>query len=254
MYEYDEKNPDTWKYQELPDVPESFQRQLISIAGLNRHGQPNLRAVKGNEVLDDRTELGGLKYHCGYSKREVAGYKYVENGVWKFTEDVESLSPAIIVFPDVKQEELGLLRYVIERWTSPEELESQSRFSYRYAPGDLTPTLRTFPREGIYDTYFIVQTQGEKFKQLTGDVLDYLRFKWNYDLKSNEEKEVIRAELHERELRARTAEKDERIDAALRGDLTLPKEELERREEYWETRHDYLAEAKRISETSTFYQ
>ena len=252
MFEYLENDQSTWKYQRLPDIPQDFVEELTAIGGLNRLGQPNLRVVKGNEIKNDRAEDQKLlKYHAGWTPNEVSGYHYMENGERRFTTRLEDIDPGTMVFPSMNQEELGLLRYVIEKWVSPEELEEAGRFTKRFAEGDLTPTLREFPREGIYDTYFIVNAADGGFKLLGKDVLTYLRFRWNFEQKPWEEQERIRQELADEAEAKRRKEYVTRLDAAIDGDLRLPKEELERREWYWRHMHQYALEAGRDTMSTT---
>ena len=252
MFEYLENDRSTWRYQKLPDIPKDFVEELTAIGGLNKFGQPNLRVVKGNEVGNDHAEdQSALKYHAGWTPFEVSGYSYMENNQTRFTTRLEDVPPATMVWPAVKQEELGLLRYVIEKWVSPEELEENHRFTKRFAEGDMAPSLREFPREGIYDTYFIVNAADGNFKPLGKDVLTYLRFRWNFEQKPWEEQERIRQELAEEAEQQRKKQYLERIDAAIDGDLRLPKEELERREWYWRNVHQYALEAGRDTVSTT---
>jgi hypothetical protein len=244
MFEYLENDQSTWCYQKLPDIPREFVQQLTAIGGLNRFGQPNLRVVKGNEIKNDKAEDQTLlKYHAGWTPAEVSGYLYTEDGEKRFTTRIEEIPPHVMVFPTMEQEELGLLRYVIEKWVSPEELAKANRFSQRYAEGDLQATLREFPREGIYDTYFIVQNASEGFKELTGDVLTYIRFRWHFEQKSLEEQEAERERIADINKQARSKQYEERLDAVISGDIRLPKEEIERREWYWQAIHEYALEA-----------
>ena len=122
MFEYVENDQSTWTYQRLPEIPKEFEEKLVRISG-ETNGKPNLRVVKGNEVYSDTSEDKRLKYHCGYSPFEVQGYRYVEDGVQKFSTNIDDLPENIFVVPDTRQEELGLLRYVIERYVTPEELD-----------------------------------------------------------------------------------------------------------------------------------
>lgn len=254
MFEYLENDQSSWRFQKLPDIPQDFVEELTRLGGLNRFGQPNLRVVKGNEVLNDRAEDQRLlKYHAGWTPMEVSGYVYDQDGQKRFTTRLEDIPAHVMVFPSMQQEELGLLRYVIEKWVSPEELENAGRFQRRYAEGDLAPTLREFPREGIYDTYFIVQSADGGFKTLGPEVLMYLRFRWNWEQKSYAEQEKERERLLTEAEEARKKAYEERIDAAVAGDIKLPKEEIERREWYWAALHDYAQDAERIASTSTHY-
>jgi hypothetical protein len=243
MFEYLENDQSTWKFQKLPDIPKDFIEELTRIGGLNRFGQPNLRVVKGNEVYSDKFEDKTLlKYHTGWTPMEVSGYRYTEDGQTKFTTCLENIPEDVMVFPDMQQEELGLLRYVIEKWVSPEELEEQHRFTQRYAEGDIEASLREFPREGVYDTYFIVNNAKGGFKKLGTEVLTYIKFRWFFEQKPFEEQEAERERLMQEQEANRKKLYEERLDAAIAGDIKLPKEEVERREWYWAALHDYARE------------
>jgi hypothetical protein len=238
ILEYIESDTSTWCFQKLPDIPASFQEELTGIGGLNPHGLPNLRVVKGNEVMSDRAETKQLKYLLGFSPVEVAGYKFEKDGVSHFVTDLADAPADALVLPDLRREPLGLLRYVIESWTSPQELENQRRFTQRYAEGELEATLRTFPREGIYEAYYIVQNAEGGFRKLDNAVLDFIRFKWSFDKKTDEEKERIYDDLMAAKALTERKEYEEKIDAALEGDYRLPQDEIERRNEFW-AKYDY---------------
>lgn len=247
MFEYLEDDQSTWRYQKLPDIPKDFVEELTKIGGLNPFGQPMLRVVKGNEVKNDRAENQKLlKYHAGWTPFEVSGYNYEYNGQIHFTTQLENIPPEIMVYPTTKQEELGLLRYVVERWVSPEALEAAGRFQNRYAEGDIDPLLREFPREGIYDAYFIVENANNEFKLLGPEVLAYIRFRWHFEQKTLADQEKERERLLEIAEKNKKAMYDERLDAVIEGDIRLPKEEIERREWYWRTIHDYALDKGRI--------
>lgn len=234
MYEYVETDPSTWRFHEPPYLSPEWQEKLNQFAGLNRHGKPNLRIVWGGTCKNDKTHTGKeLKYHAGWTPFEVTGYRYKVGDEWQFTTRVEDVPSDVMIVPDTRQEELGLLRFVIEKWIAPEVLEQQKRFVNRYAPGDLEPTLRSFPREGIYDTYFIVQTEDGKYRGIDGAVIAFLKSKWKFDQLPFEKQEELRQQAEQERLAAMEKKKDELIDAAVDRDLKLPQEEVERREEYW---------------------
>jgi hypothetical protein len=252
MFEYLEEDQSTWRYQQLPEIPKDFIEELTNIGGLNRFGQPNLRVVKGNEIKNDRSENQKiLKYHAGWTPFEVSGYSYEHNGEIAFTTRLEDIPPNIIVYPNTRQEELGLLRYVIERWVSPEKLAEEGRFQNRYGVGDIEATLREFPREGIYDTYFIVENANGGFKLLGSEVLAYIKFRWHFEQKALADQESERQRLLKESEATRKKMYDERLDAVIEGDIKLPKEELERREWYWRQMHDYALERGRDTMSTT---
>ena len=237
-YEYELENPDGWVTKEQPAKPDWIDGELLSIAGHNRHGQPNLKLVWGGSEKSDRSEHSRLKYHAGFSKREVHGYRFRgEDGEWQFAENIDHLPSTTLTIPDVSQEQLGIPRWVIERWISPEELEHAGRFQTTWSGAE--KLLRDFPREGVYDAYFVIENLQGKFRQLDRDVIAFLKMKWNFDQKSLAEQERIRDAHEEKVYEMEQKREAELWDAALSFDLKLPEEERERRDEYWAKHHDY---------------
>lgn len=243
-FEYLEENPATWKFQKLPDIPEWFERKLTALGGMNPHGAPNLRVVKGNEVWHDRAEQVRLKYPVGSTPVEIKAFEYRLNGETFRAATLEEIPPDAMISQTIMGcDELGKLRYVIERWTSPEELESQGRFQRR-ADENGQILLRDFPREGIYEEWFTVQTADHKFRELDAMVLEFCRYKWKFDqLPEDERVAAYEAWEAENEVRDQNAY-EERIAAIMAGDERLPREEMERREEYWAKYH-YTEERRR---------
>lgn len=256
MLEYIENNADTHKVHSAPPKPAWAEVELVRIAGLNRHNQPNLRLIWGGTALSEtiRQDKHALKYHCGYSKPELKGYEYYENGERKFAPDLTTIDDSVMAIPVFDSEELGLLRWVIESWTSPEELERQGRFKTAYAPGEITPILRDFPRQGIYDCYYIVENRMGLYRDVEQDVMTFIKAKWKYEQLPFHETEAERDAIIAKQNEAKEKAKDELWQAALNGDLRLPDEERERREHYWATKDDYAEDLARIRSMSAFYQ
>lgn len=253
-YEYVENDESTWRYHTPPSMPAWFQEELNKIAGLNPFNRPNLRVIWGGTEMSDKSyERDKLKYSCGYSPVDVSGYKYFSDGQWHFTDNVDDLDKSILILPCVQQEELGLLRFVIERWVSADELANDKRFQRLYGEGDLEPTLRHFPREGVYDTYLIVESAEGKFRRLDYDVIGFIKMKWKYDQKPLHEKEADASAVAERAEKEKQKRKAEILRAAVNFDLKLDKEEKERRERYWATKDDHLEDQKRYANSATFY-
>lgn len=238
-FEYLENDRSTWRFHPPPLKPVWFEKELIDLAGLNRHSQPNLRLIWGGTELSDRTEeKGRLKYQCGWTPETQTGWKYQLNGKWCFTENIDNLDKSVMVFPVIEQEELGLMRWIIEQWTSPEELEAQHRFENRCAPEESEVILREFPREGIYDCYFIIQNVEGLYRPIDRDVVDFIRQKWHFEQNSNfEEAEKLRQAIADREQIALLSEKEEVRRAALNFELKLDPEDKARSEEYWAKLH-----------------
>lgn len=253
MLRYDPTNQATWKFHEPPPKPEWFERGLVEIAGLNPQGKPKLRLVWGGTEMSDRSHIPTLKYPAGYAPVEVPGYRWKDdNGEWQFSTNIDDLDPKYMVTPEIKLEHLGALLWIVEKWTSPEELEEQKRF---VTLGDEQgQVLRDFPREGVYDAFFIVQNLDSEYRELDRLVLDIIAQKWKQSQKSFEEQESERIYA---QIKNQEAEEQRMADlwaAAFAGDLKLEKDELERREHYWATKQDYDKEIARYAGTATFYQ
>lgn len=207
---------------------------------MNRHGKPNLRLVWGGTCVSDKSShKGRLKYLCGMSPQNLVGYEYILDGERKVVKNLEDAPATAIVHPVTERDQLGLLRWVIEIWTSPESLESAQRFQKQYLPGEIRPVLRNFPREGVYDTFFVVETLQERFRPVGRDVLDVIHAMWKDRQRSFGEREADEWKAEDRE-NERKVQREAELDRAMwQGDLKLDKEEKERRKEYWETVHDY---------------
>jgi hypothetical protein len=232
-FEYDENDPSTWVFHPPPTYPRWFQEGLIKIAGLNRHGKPNLKLVWGGTELSDKTEKPGLKYLAGHSTGVLSGYDCYKDGGTTFVTEIGDAPDGSLIFPATKSEPLGLLRWVIEKWTAPEELERTGRFTQQYLPGEIEATLRAFPREGIYDVFLIVERKDGTFRHVDEQVLNVVETFWNYQLKPLHERQADDQRTEDAE-RARIEKKEaEEWEAVWNLDLRLDKEEKERRNEYW---------------------
>jgi hypothetical protein len=160
---------------------------------------------------------------------QVTGYKYTKDGEEFFETDIEKIPQEVIAFPSSRREELGLPRWIVERWTSPQKLEEQKRFRVRKAEDDTENILRSFPREGVYDTYLIIENREGLYRKLDQDLIKFLLAKWHYDQKSFEELEADREAYDKRKAQESRAKKEEIRLAAVNFDLRLPKDEKERR-------------------------
>jgi hypothetical protein len=239
---FDDDNSATWKFQGVPDKPEWFERELTQIAGVNPHGQPVLKVVWGGTEMSDKSHDARLKYSSGVYT-DVQGWCYTVDGTTHFVKDIEGIDPSIMIFPDIKTEELGLPRWIIEKWVSPQELEAQHRFrNIKDAQGQV---LRDFPREGVYDTYFIVQNLEGEYRELDRVVLDLVFDQYKFEQLPYDEQEKQLAEFQQKRVEKMAAHNEEIWRAARNFDLTLDKEEKERRDEYW-ANHDYTEEYKKL--------
>jgi hypothetical protein len=245
MFEYVPDNQATWTFQKLPDIDPAFQAELTALAGLNPHGQPILRVVKGNEIYHDITETPQLKYLIGFGPMRAARIEYKHDGEFRLAECIEDVPEgAFVTKTNMDREPLGLLRYVIEKWTSPQDLEKEGRFT-RLTDESGKQILREFPREGIYEAYFTVKRDDGSFRPLDALVLEFIKFKWKYEAATSEDERTrlfhVVQTANENKLEM---EKNERIAAAIAGDYRLDKEEQERQESFW-SHYDYAEERAR---------
>lgn len=232
-YEYFEDRPETWVFHPPPAFPKEFQDGLTRIAGLNRHGQPNLRIIWGGTAMSEKSETPVLKYLAGYSTGVLHGYNCYTGVETVFVTDLNEAPENSLVVPASKSEPLGLLRWVIERHISPEELERQGRFTQRYLPGEIAPVLREFPREGIYDCFLVIETKEKKFRHVDEQVLNVIEQLWRWHQKPFHERQAADWAAEDAE-EQRLKDKDaEEWRAVWSLDLRLDKEEKERRDEYW---------------------
>jgi hypothetical protein len=232
-FEYIEDRPETWTYHTPPAYPREFQDGLVRIAGLNRHGKPNLKLVWGGTAISEKTEKPSLKYLAGHSTGVLDGYNCIKDGDVTFVTSLGDAPEGSLVVPATKSEPLGLLRWVIEKWTSPEELEDTLRFRNRYLPGEIEPVLREFPREGVYDTFLVVENKEGKFRHVDEQVLGVVKMMWNYQLKPFHERQADDQRTEDLEKEQREKQEAEEWRAVWNLDLKLDKEEKERRTEYW---------------------
>lgn len=232
-YEYLEDDPSTWRFHPPPAFPRNFQEGLIKIAGLNRHGNPNLKLVWGGTEYSDRSETPQLKYLAGYSTGVLQGYSCYKDGETSFVTDLNDAPDNSLVVPATKSEPLGLLRWVIEKHTPPEELERMNRFQNRYVPGEIDPILREFPRDGIYDTFLTIETRDGRFRHADEEVLNVVEMLWNYQLKPFHERQADDWKAEDAEKERIEKQEAEEWRAVWNLDLRLDKEEKERRSEYW---------------------
>lgn len=233
-FEYIQNDRSTWRVHEAPEFPHWFQNELNRIAGLNRHGKPNLRLVWGGTCISDKSSTKGrLKYLCGMSPQNLIGYEYILDGERKTVARLEDAPDGAIVSPLTERDQLGLLRWIIEIWTSPEALESSHRFQRQYLPGELKPVLRSFPREGVYDCFLIVENLRERYRPVGHDVLEVVHAMWKDRQRSFSEREANELKLEDAE-QEQDDKREAELDRAMwQGDLKLDKEEKERRAAYW---------------------
>lgn len=190
-YEYDPGQGGKW-YQKTPPAPEPwFEEALIDLAGKTDR-KPNLRVVWGGTEKSDITERPQLKY---MRTRELTrGYNYTKtDGTIGFVTSMTLATDAKMPweFHPVKDRvELGRLRWAIERYVPAHELEKLGRFKNLHAPSG-EKVLRDFPREGVYDHYFWVQTADHKYRDLDKEVLMAIQAMWLYNINTSEAQKTL---------------------------------------------------------------
>ena len=170
-----------------PPVPESFVKALTAIGGLNPHGEPNLRVVWGQRETKFAWGRWRIKYPAVFvNTQDTLGYDVLKSdGTSEFfarQEDIPAEYEKNIVLPRMKirREEIGLPRFIIESWTSPdalggEEEWNRNRWSFDEETRELVDSLGEFPRNGQYRHFFTVQTPDKNFAPLDEDVLTLIR-------------------------------------------------------------------------------
>lgn len=126
--EYDLDTPESWIIYPPPPCDGGFDDELLRIAGLNPHGEPMLRKVWGAT----HRSKGELTYKLCSTDPVLCGHQFTHPETGE-TCEVKTLAevPAgvLITVPLYEGKELGELRWIIERWVSPEDLEKQGYFN-----------------------------------------------------------------------------------------------------------------------------
>ena len=162
---------------EKHEVPESVARRLAHAGGLNRHGEPNYRAVWGWNRLawiggkfEDRDERGDLL-------REVVELRQEPK------------------YPQVN-------RWHVERWVPPETYGSPRAWyaqTVESADGRRVPALGPYPSRGEYEHCFTLEGANGEFIPLTPTIAEHVSraIEWSRRLA----KGTRRERLYEREAR-----------------------------------------------------
>lgn len=149
-------------YSIAPPLDGWVQEELTRIFGLNRYDESNMRIVWGGNERERKSDgRWGLKYwlpNRSYrSEKPVFG-----NGVWA-----------------VRQEriEVGLPRWIIERFMPPEKLalterlaHPRGRYAYYYEVEDLQGNYRAPGRDTIEHVWACMAAQDETDKQLDAEL------------------------------------------------------------------------------------
>lgn len=180
-------------------VPVRLQKRITEIGGLNEHGQPLFRVVRGCDRL---TRIGG------------AWRDYDANG--NFLREVVEVRE-VLKYPE------ALERYVFEAWMPPENYGTEREWRENYTKiiaGKIIEELGEYPRHGEYELVRVVETPTAKaFVPLTEAICDALvtTAKANRNLSINVKYEYIRRRREKEE-----EAKEQRLIDAIEG-MLLPK-------------------------------
>lgn len=161
--EYDLNNPATWVvYQEPPCEP-LFDEELLRIGGKNPNGDPMLVKRWGATYRNK----GVLVYKLCDTEPTLIGHQFRDPQSGEMREvslgQLDQIPQGTISVPLYRGIELGELRWIIERWVSPDDLETMGYFdeSLRYQP-----TETDFGREAFHEFRAMVETGEDPEKAL----------------------------------------------------------------------------------------
>lgn len=145
-------------YSTPPPLEPWVQEELTRIFGLNRFDEPNIKIVWGG---NERRPDGGLKYWLPNQTRKI--YKPVlVNGVFQFHQE---------------RIEVGLPRWVIERFYAPEKLNlvereanPRGRYTYYYEVEDLKGEYRAPGRDTIEHLQECLASQDQRDKEVDAEL------------------------------------------------------------------------------------
>jgi hypothetical protein len=186
--EYDLKNPSTWiVIREHDAASESelrrFSDSLVSIAGTNPHGEPNLKLVWGVTHQDPMTTDDLPKYYVSTPEPTLIGHQYREGDELRTVTKLEEVPAGKISLPIYGTTKLGERRFIVERWRSPEDLARSGRYldSVRFDAETGAELLREFPRRGCYDFFLRLEDTNGNYHAPDAETLEAIRVKWKYD-------------------------------------------------------------------------
>lgn len=186
----------------LKPVPVRLQKRISEIGGLNPHGQPLFRVVRGSDRM---TWIGGAwRDHDsnGNFLREVVETRQVPK------------------YPD------ALERYVFEGWMPPENYGTEQEWKENFTKiiaGQFVEELGEYPRHGEYELIKVIETPKAKaFVPLTEAICDALvtTAKANRELSVNVKMEFIRRR-NEREAEAKETRLIDAIEGMSRPDWAI---------------------------------
>jgi hypothetical protein len=190
-YDYRPDNS-AWWVKDAPSREPWFEARLAQIGGYHPNGKVNLRVVWGGTEMSDMTYRPQLKYMRtvsivkGYQyERKDGTVGYLPKGQRMPDEEIENCKNREELVPVRVDHAFGRLRWIIERYCPPEQLKQQGRFENPYAP-DGTRVLRDFPREGIYQAFFVVQRRDRTYRDLDNEVLTAVEAMYRHQISEEE--------------------------------------------------------------------
>lgn len=205
--EYDLSNPSSWVVLRRGDVIGDidfkwFSDQLIRLAGLNPHGEPNLALRWAVDYQDPMTTDDYPKYYLSTNEQVLIGRGYKDDsGQFVTVDKIEDIPAGKLYLPIYSQTHLGERRFIVEIWRSPEFLERSGRYveGSRRDPETGEILLREFPRQGCYDCFFRIERADRTYHPPDGEALEGIQQLWAKNLRSFAEKDAELRRARERE-------------------------------------------------------
>lgn len=148
--EYDLDNPETWIVYPAPPCDESFDRELLAIGGTNPHGEPMLVKRWGATYYSK----GALVYKIYEGEPTLAGHEFrsPDTGEMVRVKTLAEVPNGLITVPYYESLELGELRWIIERWVSPDDLAKMGYFdeALRHDPIPVSPSEKVAARRELH--------------------------------------------------------------------------------------------------------
>jgi hypothetical protein len=195
-YEYIPSNGEWWT-KEPPRREIWFEEGLADIGGRHPNGKVNLQVVWGGTHMHDYTHRPQLKYQA--TRRIVKGYKYwkkdgtlgyIRKGHRMTDEEIAEVANRDEMVPVREDHAFGRLRWIVERYCPPEKLRQLHRFEHPFAP-DGTRILREFPREGVYDCFFVIQRRNNTYRDLDRQVLTAVEEIYHYNINAEQAQDTL---------------------------------------------------------------
>lgn len=177
-YEYEPSQGGQWWKKTPPPRNTRFEEALLKLGGTNEFGEPVLRVVWGGTAMSEISAQPRKKY--GVLWEGVTHHYYLDAGKAVKIHDPHLTPKDKIALPGFERLDLGRLRWVVEKWSSAEEVRKLGRCDQRILDDDGKPLFRTVPSKGVYDAFFVIQSLDGKFRDLDMQIFDAVAAMWRY--------------------------------------------------------------------------